>query len=186
VVPAGRTGASSGHMLTAVRRCGVYWTLIEAASQYTDDVVGDADIVAVTGSPPKPRQWSEQARDAAESAVPGLLTRWDIEPPANRLALAALAAIFPAHGQVLAARIAALAAEQEGTQAGSCAQIASQLIAGDFRDAASNAAMTSLWGETHTEYDIGNELLQPADLATAILSNQVLKLLTYIPPGAAR
>lgn len=99
-----------GGALTAARRCGVYQTLIDAASRYAEDVITGADIVAATGRPPQPPQWAAQARGAVGAVVPDLLARWDSEPPANRLALAALAAIFRSHGQVLASRVAALAA----------------------------------------------------------------------------
>lgn len=166
-----------GDALTAARRCGVYWTLIEAASRYAHGVIAGADIVAATGHPPRPLEWAEQARDAVGALVPDLLARWDIEPPANRLALAALAAIFRSRGQVLAGRIAALAAGQHGTRAGSCAQLACQLIAGQIQDAATTAAMMSLWDETCAEYDLGSELLDQAMLAEAILCEEVEKLL---------
>jgi len=76
--------------LTATRRCGVYRMLIEAASRYANDVIVGADIIAATGRRPQPDplQWAEQARDGVGAVVPDLLARWDIEPPANRLALA--------------------------------------------------------------------------------------------------
>ena len=165
--------------LTAARRCGVYWTLIEAASRYADAVIVGADWVAATGHPPQPQplQWAEQARDAVGAFVPDLLARWDIEPPANRLALATLAAVFRSHGQILAGRIAALAAGQQGTRVGSCAQVACQLIAGQIQDAAQTAAVMSLWGDPRTEYDIGNKLLDRAMLAEAILCDEVEHLL---------
>jgi hypothetical protein len=168
-----------GDALTAARRAGVYWTLIEAASRYADAVIVGADWVAATGHPPQPQplQWAEQARDAVGAFVPDLLARWDIEPPANRLALATLAAVFRSHGQILAGRIAALAAGQQGTRVGSCAQVACQLIAGQIQDAAQTAAVMSLWGDPRTEYDIGNELLDRAMLAEAILCDEVEHLL---------
>jgi hypothetical protein len=142
-------------------------------------VITGADIVAATGRPPQlqPLEWAEQARDALSAVVPDLLARWDIEPPANRLALATLAAVYCSHGQVVAGRVAALAADQHGTRAGRCAQIAGQLIARQIQDAAQAAAVMSLWDDTRDVYDIGNELLDPAMLAQAILCDEAGKLL---------
>jgi hypothetical protein len=163
---------------TAVRRRDVYGLLIAAAGQYPQDVIRYADIVAATGSPPRPYTWSQQARDAVEAVVPGLLARWDIEPPANRLALATLAGLFRSHGQVLAGHVAALAAAQEGTRVGSCARVAHHLIIADYQAAARDAAVMSLWAGSSPAYDLENELLEPAFLAEAILAEQVEKLLS--------
>jgi hypothetical protein len=69
------------------------------------------------------------------------------------------------------------AAGQQGTRVGSCARVACQLIAGQIRDAAQTAAVMSLWGDTRTEYDIGNEFLDRAMLAEAILCDEVEHLL---------
>ena len=102
--------------LAALRRRDVYALLIDVCAQYARDVVSDANIVAVTGHPPRPHPWSVQAREAVEAAVPALLARWEIEPPANRFALAVLAGAFPSQGQVLAERVALLTAEQAGTK----------------------------------------------------------------------
>jgi hypothetical protein len=85
--------------------------------------------------------------------------------------------VFRSHGQVLAGRVAVLAAEQRGTRAGSCARIAGQLIAGEIQDAVQTAAVMSRWDETRAEYDIGSELLDQAMLAQAILCDEVAKLL---------
>ena len=127
-------------MRTAARRCDVYRTLIEATSRHANDVIADAD----TGRPPHPFQRAEQARGAVDAVVPDLLARRDIEPPPNRLAPATLAAIFHSRGQVVAGRIAALAARHQGARAGSCAQVTCQLIAGGIQDAAQAAAAISL------------------------------------------
>jgi hypothetical protein len=113
-----------------------------------------------------------------EAVVPGLLARWDIEPPANRLALATLAGLFRSHGQVLAGHVAALAAAQEGTRVGSCARVAHHLIIADYQAAARDAAVMSLWAGSSLAYDLENELLEPAFLAEAILAEQVEKLLS--------
>jgi hypothetical protein len=75
------------------------------------------------------------------------------------------AALFRSPGQVLAGRVAVLAAGQQGTLTGSCARIAGQLIAGQVQDAAQTAATMILPCDTRAEYDIGNELLDPAVLA---------------------
>jgi len=172
-------GLLLGDALPAARRCGIYWVLTEAASRYADDMITGADITAATGRPPRPQdlQWAGQARDAVGAVIPDLLARWDIEPPANRLALTALAALYPSHGQVLAGGVAALAAGQRGTKVGHCARIAGQLIAGQIQEAAQAAAAMSRRGDTHAEYDIGNELLDQAMLAQAILCNEVSRLL---------
>jgi hypothetical protein len=60
---------------------------------------------------------------------------------------------------------------------GHCARIAGQLIAGQIQEAAQAAAAMSRWGDTHAEYDIGNELLDQAMLAQAMLCNEVSRLL---------
>ena len=172
--------------LTAIRRCGVYWTLIDIATRYTADLIRGADVKAVTRRLPRPQVWSQQAREAVDAIVPSLLIRWDIEPPANRLALVTLAAIFRAHGQVLADRAVDMAAAQEGTRVGICARIAYQLIVGSFEDAARNATAMSLWDdESYAEYDLGDELIEPLMLAEAVLSSQVEQLLSVwrkLPP----
>ena len=127
-------------------------------------MIADAD----TGRPPHPFQRAEQARGAVDAVVPDLLARRDIEPPPNRLAPATLAAIFHSRGQVVAGRIAALAARHQGARAGSCAQVTCQLIAGGIQDAAQAAAAINLRGDTFTEHDIGSELPNRAILAEAI------------------
>jgi hypothetical protein len=99
-------------------------------------MIADAD----TGRPPHPFQRAEQARGAVDAIVPDLLARRDIDPPPNRLAPATLAAIFHSRGQVVAGRIAALAARHQGAWAGSCAQVTCQLIAGGIQDATQAAA----------------------------------------------
>ena len=177
--------------LPAVRRGGVYWVLIEIASQYSDSQFHTADEAAATGLPPgqlvRPGQleWSGQARDVLAPLIPAMLARWDIEPSANLLALAALAARFPAHGQVIADRVAALAAEQDGTRVGSCLRVAHQLITGDSVGALSNARALFLSYDVDVNYDIDNWLLDPTDLATGILSAQVAGLISRASRGRA-
>ncbi|HEV2373572.1 MAG TPA: hypothetical protein VGS19_15540 [Streptosporangiaceae bacterium] len=163
--------------LTSSRRCDIYATLVYAASRYASDTITGADIAAATGRPPHPLRWAEQARDAVGATAPDLLARWDTEPAANRAALTAVAALFPSHGRAVATRVAALAAAQQGTKAGTCAQIACHLIAGQTQEAATNAALVSLWGETPAEYDTGNEALGRVLLAEAIVCDEVSKLL---------
>jgi hypothetical protein len=169
--------------LPAVRRCGVYWVLIEVASRYGEALFHTADKTAATGLPPgtllPPGQLesSRQARDVLAPLIPALLSRWDIEPPANRLALAALAARFRTHGQAIVDQIATLAAQQDGTTAGSCARIAHQLITGDSLEAFGNARAMYLSNDVDVSYDIDNWLLDPADLAAGILSAQVVGLI---------
>jgi hypothetical protein len=46
-----------------------------------------------------------------------------------------------------------------------------------MQDAALTAAVMSLWGDPRTDYDIGNELLDRAMLAEAILCDEVEHLL---------
>jgi hypothetical protein len=111
-----------------------------------------------------------------------MLARWDVEPPVNRLALAALAARFRTHGQAIADQIAALAARQDGTRAGSCARVAHQLITGDSLEAFGNARVMYLSNGVDVNYDIDNWLLDPADLATGILSAQVVGLIVRASP----
>jgi hypothetical protein len=106
-----------------------------------------------------------------------LLARWEIEPPANRFALAALAGALPSQGQVLAERVALLAAARAGTKVGSFARVAHLLITGDYQGAAENAVVMCLWDDSSADYDISNELLDPAALAQAILTDEVVKLL---------
>jgi hypothetical protein len=136
-------------------------------------VIADAD----TGRPPRLLQRAGQARGAVDVVVPDPLARRDIEPPPNRLAPATLAAIFRSRRQVVAGRIAALAARRQGTRAGSCAQVTCQLIAGGIQDAAQAAAAISLRGDTFTEHNIGSELPNRAILAEAILCDEAEKLL---------
>lgn len=159
--------------LTAIRRRDVYALLIDVSAQYAREVVSYADIVAVTGHPPRPYTWSLQARKAVEAAVPALLARWEIEPPANRFALAVLAGAFPAQGQILGGHVAALAADQAGT----CARVADQLITGDHQGAAENAAVMLRWSGHSAAYDFSNDFLDPATLAQAILADEVIQLL---------
>jgi hypothetical protein len=174
--------------LSAVRRCGVYWVLVEIASQYDDDLFHSADKAAATGLLPGQLlgsgqlEWSRQALDVLAPLIPAMLARWDVEPPVNRLALAALAARFRTHGQAIADQIAALAARQDGTRAGSCARVAHQLITGDSLEAFGNARVMYLSNGVDVNYDIDNWLLDPADLATGILSAQVVGLIVRASP----
>lgn len=91
----------------------------------------DTDLAAALGRPPQPGPWTADVRDKVGAAVPGLLRGWVVEPPANQLALAALAAAFPERGQARRGQIAELTAGQAGTQTGAYGNLALLLLAGD-------------------------------------------------------
>ncbi len=159
--------------LTAGRRRDVYITLLSAADQYGFDIILDADLAAALGRPPQPGPWTADVRDTVGAVVPGLLRRWAVEPPANQLALAALAAAFPDHGQALHGLIAELAAGQAGTQAGAYGNLALLLLACDAGGALDAAREITAWNDELPEFDIDDQLAEPGLRALHVLADAV-------------
>jgi hypothetical protein len=167
--------------LTAPRRRDVYGALIWAAGLYGDDILLGADRAAALGRSPHAGPFAEQVRDTVGAAVPGLLARWDTEPSASQLALAALAAIFPAAspapspaaGEPIGSRVGRLAMDLAGTQAGAYARCAHQLVSGDSAGGLATAVGIEAWNDDLRSRDLGNELVSPRLRACYVLCEAV-------------
>lgn len=83
-------------------------------------------------------EWTQDVHAAVADALPPLLLRWAVEPPAVRYLLACLAGLHPEPGRVVAHEVAVMAAELAGTPRGDHLRIAEALLRAD--DAAALAA----------------------------------------------
>lgn len=166
--------------LPAARRRDVYCTLSWAAGLHRDDLIADADQAAALGRPPRSGPFAEQVRDAVRGAMPGLLARWDAEPPANQLALAVLAATFPAASQTIRDAVAQLAAAFAGTQAGCYAGCPDQLITGDPAAGLATAADIAAWNDNIPRCDLDNELVRPELRALQVLAEAATSTIAVI------
>jgi hypothetical protein len=115
----------------ARQRLDLYVTLLFAADCLLADLLVDADAADLTGREPQHGPWALDVHRTVGDQVAELVTRWDAEPPRCRLALAALAALFPESGRRLTAEIAALAEECAGTSQGAVLSLAHALVSGD-------------------------------------------------------
>jgi hypothetical protein len=170
----------TGESLPAARRRDVYCTLIWAAGLYRDDLIADADQAAALGRSPRPGPFTEQVHDAIGAAMPRLLARWGAEPSANQLALAVLAAIFPAAGQAIRGAVAQLAAALAGTQAGCYARCAHQLITGDAAAGLATAADIAAWNDNIPPCDLDNELIRQEYRAVQVLAEAAASAIAVI------
>ena len=168
--------------LTAARRRDVYLLLLTGADCWRDDLILDADCAAALARPARPGAWAGEVREAVGGIVPPLLGRWATEPPGNQVTLAALAAVFPRHGEGLCDLIAALAAKQARTQAGAYAHLACLLIAGDSVAALTAARDIYGWHDGLTAFDIDNELVEPGMRAERVLSDAVTATVAVVRP----
>jgi hypothetical protein len=160
----------------------LYLLLLMAAGCWRDDLILDADCAAALGRPARPGAWTGEVREAVGRIVPALLGRWAAEPPGNQVTLAALAAMFPHHGQGLCDLIATLAAKQVKTQAGAYAHLACMLIAGDSVAALAATRDIYGWHDGLTAFDIDNDLVEPGMRAERILSDAVTATVAAVRP----
>jgi len=161
--------AASG-ALPAAKRRDIYVALQWSAWQYHADIIDGRDVAAVYGREPQPSRWAAQVRDAVSSVTPGLLARWASEPSACRLALAALAATFPDHGQAVARQMAVMAGEYAGTQAGAYTRLAHQLVSRDMGGAMSTVAEIVFWNDQINADTADDESIEPELRALDLLS----------------
>jgi len=117
---------------------------------------------------------STEVREAVGTVTPDLLARWDTEPTAIQLALAALAAAFPEHAGLITPRIRRMASEQADTRVGAYALLASRLVARDGAAALAIAREIDFWDSQLLRVDIDNELTSPQLRALHVLTEAVL------------
>lgn len=159
--------------VTAAERRDIYLALLHAATRYDHDLITDADRAAAYGRPPRPGPWAREVREAVGDVTPGLLARWPSEPSACRLALAALAAAFPGHGQAVTAQIAAMAGEYTGTQAGAYARLAHHLVSNDTARTLAAIAEIAAWNDEIDPDIADDESIQPELRALILLVEAV-------------
>jgi hypothetical protein len=128
-------------------RGGLLRTLLFAACQWTESVLGDADRAAAEHRPPEASRWTAEVRDAVLATVPALLARWEGEPPAIRYRLSALAGLCVPAGRRIAASIDEFAAEHEGTRQGEYLSLAAALVL-DPESAPVIASGIASWDDT--------------------------------------
>jgi hypothetical protein len=155
--------------LPAKQRLDLYVWLLIAADRWAAGLLADADRAAVEGRPPQPAAWSLDVHVTVDEQVPGLLTRWETEPPALKFALACLAALFPHHGRQIGDQITSMAQEFNGTRPGAYLQLAEALV--HTRDDHALASATDIvsWDESHD-----SDWLDATGLAIAVKAGHVL------------
>jgi hypothetical protein len=144
------------------------------AERERGDLIELAEYAAASGQRPQLSRWARDVQDAAESFTPRLLAHWDSEPSASQLILAALAATFPHHGSAGAARIAAMAGESAGTQAGVYAHLAHRLVTTDIAGALATADGIATWHHDVKVETIDDESAPPElralDIVQAVIA----------------
>ncbi|MEV4078583.1 hypothetical protein [Nonomuraea fuscirosea] len=131
----------------ARQRRDLYLWLMMAGGRRNDNLVAFADLALDEGEPLQPGAWTEEVYRTVGDQVPVLLERWEAEPPGIRFVLAVLAAQHPGHGVRVADRIAALAAELDGTQQGAYLRLAVELVQGRDADALALASEIIDWAD---------------------------------------
>jgi len=135
-----------------------------------------ADRAAALGQPPLPQAWAQEVNAVIGDEVPALLARWPIEPPAIRLVLAALAALFPHHGRAVAAHITTMADEYNRTQPGALLHLAVALIDADDTRAVELARDIVAWDEEIDPAIIDAVGIPPALRAGCVLAELTLNI----------
>jgi len=105
--------------------------LFQLAAQGRAVLYETADWLVALGRPVAEGPAETAARLAVERAVPGLLSRWDVESEGGRFTLAALAAACPGISQPVRSEVRALRDRYSGTRWGRAANLALALLAGD-------------------------------------------------------
>lgn len=155
--------------LTARQRLELYvWSLI-AATRFADSLLADADRAAALGDSPVPEAWTAQVHHAVESALPDLLARWEVEPPAAKFLLACLAGVYPHHGWQIADQISAFAEELDGTQPGAYLRLAQALVTDDQRVASAIAEDLVSW-DSH----LSLHWIDAVGVPTAVKASRIL------------
>ena len=166
--------------VTAAKRRDIYLALLYAATRYDDDLIADAYRAAAYGRAPEPGPWTREVKEAVGGVTPGLLARWPSEPSACQLALAALAAAFPGHGQAVTPQIAALADEYTGTQVGAYARLAYHLVSGETARTLAAIAEIAAWNDEIDPEIADDESIQPESRALILLDEAVLSAATRL------
>ncbi|MFI9846346.1 hypothetical protein ACIHFD_55640 [Nonomuraea sp. NPDC051941] len=134
-------------MVPARQRRDLYLWLMVAGGRRNDNLVAFADLALDEEEPLQPGAWTEEVFRTVGDQVPVLLDRWDAEPPGIRFVLAVLAAQHPGHGVRAADRIAALAAELDGTRQGAYLRLAVELVHGRDAQALALASEIIDWAD---------------------------------------
>lgn len=144
----------------ATRRYAIYLDVLFAAGRRDETLIANRERAAAYGQQPRPISWSPEVFDEVGSLVPDLLNRWDIEPPANRLILSALAATYRHAGAAIEGKIAEGARENYGTQVGDLFCLADQLICGD-PEALGTAMRIATWNDKIRFSTLDDETIEP-------------------------
>jgi hypothetical protein len=150
--------------LPAAQRRDLYVWLMIAGGRRNDNLVAFADLDLATAG-----DWTQEVFRTVGDQVPVLLQRWDAEPPGIRYVLAVLAAQHPGHGVLAADRIAAFAAELDGTQQGAYLRLAVELVHGRDAAALALAAEIVAWADR-----LDPQWLDAADVSPAVRAAHVL------------
>ncbi|MET8906659.1 hypothetical protein [Micromonospora sp. NPDC004551] len=155
--------------LPARQRLHLHAWLLIAAGRLGDGLIAGAEVALVHGEPPEPASWTEEVYRAVDRELPALLRRWEVEVPAVRFVLAALAGLYPVHGRQVVGRITAMAEEFEGTRAGAYLRLAEALVQGRDESAGELAAAIVAW-----EDDLDPDWLDAPGVGVAVRAGQVL------------
>ncbi|GAA3782676.1 hypothetical protein GCM10022225_83710 [Plantactinospora mayteni] len=153
----------------AKQRLDLYVWLLIAAGRWSAGLLGDAEQAAVQHRPPQPQAWTLDVHFTVDEQLPTLLARWETEPPAVRFVLACLAGVYPHHGRQIGDRIAHMAQELTGTQAGAYLHLTHALVHGRDDPAIAIATDIVAWQDSH---DPG--WLDIPDLTIAVKASQIL------------
>lgn len=153
----------------ARHRLTLHCDLLYAAQRKAATLIADADRAAATGDQPMPAPWTDEVHTTIDGQVPTLLAHWAHQPPAVQFILAALAAVYPAHGQAVASHAAALAAHYAGTQPGAYLQLATALINTDDDHALALAQDIVAWHDDVNYTGLDAPGIPPAQRAASIL-----------------
>ncbi|MEH0982203.1 hypothetical protein [Micromonospora sp. CPCC 205556] len=134
-------------VVPAPQRRDLYLWLMVAGGRRNDNLIGFAELARDEGEPLQPGAWTEEVFRTVGDQIPVLLDRWDAEPQGIRFVLAVLAAQHPDHGVRAADRIAALAAELDGTQQGAYVRLALELVHGRNEQALALATEIVGWAD---------------------------------------
>ncbi|MET8832664.1 hypothetical protein ABZV78_01920 [Micromonospora sp. NPDC004540] len=155
--------------LPARQRFDLHAWLLIAAARWADGLIGGAEVALARGEPPRPASWTEAVYRAVDEELPALLAGWEVEVPAVRFVLAALAGLHPVHGRQVVGRITAMAEEFEGTRAGAYLRLAEALVQGRDEPAGKLAAAIVAWEE-----GLDSDWLDAPGVAVAVRAGQVL------------
>ncbi|MER5458050.1 hypothetical protein ABT008_25075 [Micromonospora sp. NPDC002389] len=168
--------------LPAHQRLDLHVWLLIAAGRRAEEFLGDADYAAAKGRPPAVDEQVQQVHRTVGGQLPALLARWDIEPAAVRYALACLTALYPHHAHPIAARIADMADEFDGTLQGAYLNLAHALVRSPDDEALAIATDIVGWEPDHDPEWLDAPNVPAAVKASHILTEGALRVLSTPTP----